>query len=73
MVPEHVIESSRGKVKGKARERKERTERELQSLVKFMQEDVVPRCYLCVLFLRGFNSRSRTWRGYFVGKLLMSV
>ncbi|KAF7889214.1 hypothetical protein EAF00_009514 [Botryotinia globosa] len=46
IIPEHVMESSRGKVKGKARERKEREERELQSLVKFIQEDVVPGCYL---------------------------
>ncbi|TGO09235.1 hypothetical protein BTUL_0174g00180 [Botrytis tulipae] len=46
IIPEHVMESSRGKVKGKARERKEREERELQSLVKFVQEDVVPGCYL---------------------------
>ncbi|KAF7926364.1 uncharacterized protein EAE98_006659 [Botrytis deweyae] len=46
MIPEHVMESSRGKVKGKARERKEREERELQSLVRFIQEDVVPGCYL---------------------------
>ncbi|KAF7886704.1 uncharacterized protein EAF02_003351 [Botrytis sinoallii] len=46
MIPEHVMESSRGKVKGKARERKEREERELQSLVRFIQEDVVPVCYL---------------------------
>ncbi|KAF5871106.1 uncharacterized protein Bfra_007619 [Botrytis fragariae] len=46
IIPEHVMESSRGKVKGKARERKEKEERELQSLVKFIQEDVVPGCYL---------------------------
>ncbi|KAF7935410.1 uncharacterized protein EAE97_008317 [Botrytis byssoidea] len=46
IIPEHVMESSRGKVKGKARERKEREERELQSLVRFIQEDVVPGCYL---------------------------
>ncbi|KAB8291800.1 hypothetical protein EYC80_006592 [Monilinia laxa] len=47
VVPEYVIESqSRGKVKGKARERKEREERELQGLVKFIGEEVVPGCYL---------------------------
>ncbi|KAA8563681.1 hypothetical protein EYC84_011702 [Monilinia fructicola] len=47
VVPEYVIESqSRGKVKGKARERKERQERELQGLVKFIAEGVVPGCYL---------------------------
>ncbi|TGO49684.1 hypothetical protein BOTNAR_0421g00070 [Botryotinia narcissicola] len=46
IIPEHVMESSRGKVKGKDRERKEREERELQDLVRFIQEDVVPGCYL---------------------------
>ncbi|QSZ37862.1 hypothetical protein DSL72_008962 [Monilinia vaccinii-corymbosi] len=47
VVPEYVIESqSRGKLKGKARERKEREERELQSLVRFLGEEVVPGCYL---------------------------
>ncbi|KAF7897986.1 uncharacterized protein EAF01_008952 [Botrytis porri] len=46
IIPEHVMESSRGKVKGKARERKEREERELQRLVRFIQEEVVPGCYL---------------------------
>ncbi|KAF7865744.1 hypothetical protein EAF04_005909 [Stromatinia cepivora] len=50
LVPEYVIESSRGKakvkVKGKAKERGEREERELQGLLGFMRKDVVGGCYL---------------------------
>ncbi|CAD6448442.1 1a03f54e-24a4-4c90-8e0b-5be3022e8371 [Sclerotinia trifoliorum] len=48
LIPEYVIESSRGKskVKGKAKERKEREERELQDLIGFMRKDVVGGCYL---------------------------
>ncbi|ESZ94513.1 hypothetical protein SBOR_5093 [Sclerotinia borealis F-4128] len=47
VVPEFVIASqSRGKVKGKAREKRDREERVVQDLVRLIGERVVPGCYL---------------------------